>query len=121
MSGPLAGVRILDLTTGDTRGVTLEKERVDVAGLCKTALESARSRAADRAQKIESDISASAGQVFGDSKRLRESIEHVLDNAIAFTDRRGKIELTAEGDDDKAVIIVRDNGSGITATGMILI
>lgn len=104
---------VLDLTTGDTRGVTLEKERVDVAGLCKTALESARSRAADRAQKIEGDISASAGQVFGDSKRLRESIEHVLNNAIAYTDRRGKIELTAEGDDDKAVITVRDNGSGI--------
>jgi len=104
---------VLDLTTGDTRGVTLEKERVDVAGLCKTALESARLRAADRAQKIEADISASAGQVFGDSKRLRESLEHVLNNAIAYTDRRGKIELTAEGDDEKAIITIRDNGSGI--------
>src|SRR4029078_12286694 len=28
---------VLDLTTGDTRGVALEKERVDVAGLCKAA------------------------------------------------------------------------------------
>ena len=34
---------VLDLTTGDTRGVALERERVDVAGLCRAAVETARS------------------------------------------------------------------------------
>jgi signal transduction histidine kinase len=106
---------VLDLTTGDTRGVVLEKERVDVGGLCRAALEAAKPRAAEKAQIIEADISASAGHVFGDARRLRESIEHVLQNAIAYTDRKGRIELSAGGDKKQVVISIRDNGSGIDA------
>ena len=33
---------VLDLTTGDSRGVALEKERVDIAGLCRAAVETAQ-------------------------------------------------------------------------------
>jgi signal transduction histidine kinase len=53
--------------------------------------------------------------VFGDARRLRESVEHVLHNAIAYTDRKGRILLQAEGDADKAIIRITDNGSGISA------
>jgi len=52
--------------------------------------------------------------VFGDARRLRESIEHVLNNAIAYTDRKGRVALDASGDDDRAVIRISDNGSGIS-------
>jgi signal transduction histidine kinase len=106
---------VLDLTTGDTRGVALEVERVDVAGLCRAAADQARGRAAEKAQKLDTEISPSAGFVFGDARRLRESVEHVLQNAIAYTDRRGRIVLKADGDADKAVIRITDNGSGIAA------
>ncbi|HEX4761628.1 MAG TPA: PAS-domain containing protein [Sphingomicrobium sp.] len=104
---------VLDLTTSDTRGVILERERVDVAGLCRAAVESAKGRAAEKAQKLEIEIAPEAGFVFGDARRLRESIEHVLDNAIAYTDRKGRIALLAGGDEQNAVISIRDNGSGI--------
>jgi len=104
---------VLDLTTGDTRGVVLEKERVDIGGLCRAAIETAKPRAAEKAQKLEVELSQSAGHVFGDARRLRESIEHVLQNAIAYTDRKGKISLVAEGNKKSAVICIRDNGSGI--------
>ena len=104
---------VLDLTTGDTRGVALEKERVDIAGLCRAAVETAKARASEKAQKLELEISPSAGHVFGDARRLRESLEHVLQNAIAYTDRRGRISLTADGDKKQACIRVEDNGSGI--------
>jgi signal transduction histidine kinase len=97
------------------RGVALERERVDVAGLCRAALETGRARAGEKAQKLEAEISSAAGYVFGDARRLRESIEHVLHNAIAYTDRKGRILLTADGDADNAVIRITDNGSGIAA------
>jgi len=106
---------VLDLTTGDTRGVALEKERVDLAGLCRAAGETAKPRAVERSQKLEVAISPGAGHVFGDARRLRESVEHVLQNAIAYTDRKGKISLSADGDKKNAVIVIRDNGSGIDA------
>jgi signal transduction histidine kinase len=106
---------VLDLTTGDTRGVALEKERVDIAGLCRAAAETAKPRAAEKAQRLEVEISSSAGHVFGDARRLRESVEHVLQNAIAYTDRKGRISLSAEGDKTDAIIRISDNGSGIDA------
>jgi signal transduction histidine kinase len=104
---------VLDLTTGDTRGVALEKERVDIAGLCRAAAETAKERAAEKAQKLEVEIGQGAGYVFGDARRLRESVEHVLNNAIAYTDRKGRISLNADGDKKNAVIRIEDNGSGI--------
>jgi signal transduction histidine kinase len=104
---------VLDLTTGDTRGVALERERVDLAGLCKAAIDTARPRAEEKAQKLEAQIAQSTGFVFGDSRRLRESVEHVLNNAIAYTDRKGRITLDADGDEHQAVIRISDNGSGI--------
>jgi signal transduction histidine kinase/PAS domain-containing protein len=104
---------VLDLTTGDTRPVALEIERVDIAGLCRTAVERARQQASEKAQKVDSEIDVSAGHVFGDVRRIRESIEHVLENAIAYTDRKGRIQLKAGGDEENAVIRISDNGSGI--------
>jgi signal transduction histidine kinase len=106
---------VLDLTTGDARGVSLERERVDLAGLCRAAAETAQLRASEKAQKLTTDISESTGFVTGDARRLRESIEHVLHNAIAYTDRKGKISLKAEGDAERVVIQINDNGSGIAA------
>jgi signal transduction histidine kinase len=105
---------VLDLTTGDPRGaLVLERERVDVAGLCRAALETAKGRAEEKAQKLEADIDPSAGFVIGDARRLRESVEHVLQNAIAYTDRKGRIRLSAEGNDAEALIKIHDNGPGI--------
>ncbi|GAA3886668.1 PAS domain-containing sensor histidine kinase [Sphingomonas limnosediminicola] len=104
---------VLDLTTGDTRGVAIEHERVDVAGLCRAAIETAKGRAAEKSQKLEAEISPTVGYVFGDARRLRESVEHVLNNAVAYTDRKGRIALSADGNSDSAVIRIVDNGSGI--------
>ena len=106
---------VLDLTTSEVRGVPLERERVDIGGLCRMAIETAGERAAEKAQKLKCRIAPSTGYVVGDARRLRESIEHVLYNAVAYTDRKGRIELDAEGDDTHVRVRISDNGSGIAA------
>ncbi|HEV8407177.1 MAG TPA: HAMP domain-containing sensor histidine kinase, partial [Sphingomicrobium sp.] len=106
---------VLDLTTGDARGVALEKERVDLGGLCRAAVDTAKSRAVEKNQKLEAQISPSTGHVFGDARRLRESVEHVLQNAIGYSERKGRITLAAEGDRKQAVIRITDNGPGIAS------
>src|SRR4029453_2986734 len=105
---------VLDLTQGDTRGIVLEGERVDIAGLCRMALEAVQSRAGEKNQKIEAVVSENAGFAFADARRLRESIEHVLDNAVAYTAKRGRIRLEAGGDETNATIRISDNGIGIS-------
>ncbi|HET7316423.1 MAG TPA: PAS-domain containing protein, partial [Sphingomicrobium sp.] len=104
---------VLDLTQGDMRGLPLERERVDVAGLCRTAIDKFLPRIGEKGQKLQSEIADNAGIVVGDVRRLRESIEHVLNNALAYTDRGGKIALKAWGDAGNAFVQVSDTGSGI--------
>jgi signal transduction histidine kinase len=106
---------VLDLTTGDGAGAPLEKERVDLGGLVKSAVDKAKTRAAEKAQKLEAEVKPATGHVFGDARRLREAVDHVLLNAIAYTDRKGRITLTADGDKSNAVLTIRDNGTGIAA------
>ena len=49
----------------------------------------------------------------GDARRLRESIEHVLENAAAYTERGGKISLKCSGDEERVRVQISDNGPGI--------
>ncbi|MFN2474683.1 MAG: sensor histidine kinase, partial [Sphingomicrobium sp.] len=104
---------VLDLTQGDTRGVVLEKERVDLAGLCRAAVGTLQSQIAEKAQTLDVTIEASTGTVIGDARRLRESIEHVLRNAVAYTDRGGRIGVRASGTRKDAIITISDDGPGI--------
>ncbi len=112
---------VLDLTQGDTRGVTLERERIDVAGLCRAVAEALGPRAEDKKQKFELAIEPSAGSVIGDARRLREAIEHVLRNAIAYSDEGDKIRLLASGNDEAATITIADNGPGISIDDQALV
>ena len=58
-------------------------------------------------------LASAAGHVFGDARRLREAVENVLQNAIGFSDRKGRITLVADGNAEQAVIRISDNGQGI--------
>jgi len=103
---------VLDLTQGDSAHV-LERERIDLGGLCRAAAEKFEVRASVKDQKLKVDIAPDSGTVIGDVRRLRESIEHLLENATSYTDRGGRIAMKTWGDDEQAFVQVSDNGAGI--------
>ena len=104
---------VLDLTQSDSVGIVLERDRVDVGGLCRMAAEKFEARTAEKKQSLAIEIEDSAGAVVGDARRLRESIEHLLANSCSYTERGGKIRLKAWGEADAAFVQVSDNGPGI--------
>ncbi|QDP18739.1 sensor histidine kinase [Sphingomonas xanthus] len=104
---------VLDLTQGDTKGVQLERERVDIAGMCRAAAESFRRAAAEKGQSLELSVDPATGSVIGDARRLRESVEHLLRNAVAYTESGDHIRIEASGNDEAAIIVVADDGPGI--------
>ena len=53
--------------------------------------------------------------VLGDADRLTQIVENLVTNAATYTDRGGQISLVVDAVDDKARIVVRDNGIGISA------
>ena len=80
---------VLDLTQGDTRGIVLERERVDLPGCAGWRSRRCSRGRAKRTRSSKWTLHLRPGFVFGDARRLRELIEHVLDNAIAYTDQQG--------------------------------
>ena len=104
---------VLDLTQGDTQGVVLERERVDIAGMCRAAAEALKPRVEAKGQKLEISLGSGAGSVIGDARRLRESIEHILRNAVAYTEEGGHVWLKADGNDEQAIVTIVDDGPGI--------
>jgi signal transduction histidine kinase len=85
-----------------------------MAGLVKAATESLAGKAAEKKQKLDLSVDPSTGVVVGDSRRLRESIEHVLRNSVSYTPDRGKIRVSAKGDEEAVTIVIGDNGPGIS-------
>ena len=77
------------------------------------AAETLKPRAEEKGQKLELVLNANAGSVIGDARRLRESVEHILRNAVAYTEEGGHLWLNAGGDEDRAVINIVDDGPGI--------
>jgi signal transduction histidine kinase len=53
--------------------------------------------------------------VLADEAALRRAIDILLDNAFKYTPSPGTVHLSAEPQNDKVVITVRDTGVGIAA------
>lgn len=52
--------------------------------------------------------------VFADHRRLTEVVDNVVNNAIKYSQRQQKVEVTLETEDQLAIIKVRDEGQGLT-------
>jgi signal transduction histidine kinase/PAS domain-containing protein len=103
---------LLDLAALDSGHATLRLQRCDLADLVRGAL-------AD----IEDTLSA-AGLVLdvtlpeellvdGDRVRLRQVVDHLLDNSMKYTPDGGKLSVTLTRDADTATLRVCDTGIGI--------
>jgi signal transduction histidine kinase len=103
---------VLDLTQGEKGEVPLERERVDLAGLVRSVCEGMEPGARAKRLRFKVAIGEGTGSLQGDHRRLRESLEHVLRNAIAYTDK-GEVRVVTRGDDSQAEILIADTGPGL--------
>ena len=106
---------VLDLTQGEAEDLPMAAEEVDLQLLCEEAAADARDKAAIRSHEFVAEIDWSVGSIVGDARRLRQSLDHLLRNAIRYTPEGGRILLHAEGTTNEARVTVSDNGVGISA------
>ncbi|HVY71227.1 MAG TPA: HAMP domain-containing sensor histidine kinase, partial [Verrucomicrobiae bacterium] len=88
--------------------------RFDLAQLAASTADQMGLLAEDKGIKV----ATRAGQpvwVQGDRARLKQVVVNLLDNAIKYTPRDGKITLSIAPREDKAVLAISDNGIGIPA------
>jgi len=92
-------------------------EPVDLAGVAAQAVEMFAGVAEERGIEL-ALLAPGRPTVEGDSARLRQVVGNLLDNALRFTPRGGRVtvELAAGGPD--AVLTVNDTGVGIPAADL---
>jgi PAS domain S-box-containing protein len=97
-----------------TRGTfELRQERIDLAAVVATALETSRPLIEARKHRLVVDVPSEPLFVHGDITRLAQVVSNLLNNSARYTSEGGEIRLVVERRDDQAVIRVHDSGIGI--------
>jgi two-component system phosphate regulon sensor histidine kinase PhoR len=104
---------LLKLSTIEAGKMELELRTVSPPELLKMCADTASFAAAKKQQTIKIECARDLPAVRGDSGRLRDVLQNLLDNAVQYTPAGGHIVASAARDGDEIVFTVADNGIGI--------
>ena len=107
--------RVLDLTQNDAGALPLERKPIELATLAHEVARVSKPVAEAKGLTLVVQIDPSVGALAGDAGRLRQVLDHLIENAIKYTPKGGRVLLHAKGDATHAVLLVSDNGPGMDA------
>jgi PAS domain S-box-containing protein len=97
-----------------TRGcIELRTERVDLARVVQTAVETSRPLIEAAGHRITVALPDGPLVLVADPVRLAQVVANLLNNAARYTEPGGRIDLSVEARAGEAVVRVRDSGIGI--------
>jgi signal transduction histidine kinase/HAMP domain-containing protein len=105
---------LLDLARLEQGSRQLEVKHESPQSLLQAAAEAAGPRAEDKGVEIVLAVPPDLPSVAVDASRLGHALRNLLDNALTYTDRGGRITLGASADADAVTLSVADTGIGIS-------
>jgi signal transduction histidine kinase/ActR/RegA family two-component response regulator len=106
---------LLDMSRIISGKVRLDIAAVDLSQVVGAAIDTVRPTADAKNVRIESVLDSNVAPVLGDSGRLQQIVWNLLTNAIKFTGRGGKVQVTLKRVDSHLELQVSDTGQGIKA------
>jgi len=106
---------LLDISRISRGKLELQKDRVELAPVIVTAVETSRPLIKGGEHELTVEIPDAPIYLNGDATRLAQVFANLLNNAAKFTPSRGRISLTVALQESEVAICVRDNGKGIPA------
>jgi CheY-like chemotaxis protein/two-component sensor histidine kinase len=104
---------LLDASRISRGRIELRRARIALRPVIEEAIETVRPLVARFEHTLTTTLPPEGLYVDGDAGRLAQVIGNLIANAAKFTDKGGRIWLSAGREGDEAVIRVRDNGIGI--------
>ena len=104
---------LMDISEAETGTMKLNVSQVDLAKLAREVRELYEDSAEAAGIKLHVDVPAGL-VVNADRDRLRQALANLVDNAIKYTSRGGRVDLQASSDHQTVQIRVSDSGSGIS-------
>lgn len=104
---------ILDLSKNKLNGAKLKYSSFNINELLELVASTLKVKAFDKNISIVFENTNTPVMVYADYKKIQRVIYNLLDNAIKFTNKNGKIILKTEELEQKAYISIIDNGIGM--------
>jgi PAS domain S-box-containing protein len=104
---------LLDLARLQTGKLAVEPEPLSLAPLIGDAVETVRAQAGQKGIKLDVDLAAEPLTVNADPVRLQQIVWNLVNNAVKFTPKGGRVTVTLDRERDEARVTVEDNGQGI--------
>jgi len=105
---------LLDLARGEVGMLQLNPEPVDLLPLLREVGEGLAPVAASHGQSLILDLPSSVCMVRADVSRVQQILLNLLENAVKFTPRGGKITLRARERESFLIVGVQDTGHGMS-------
>ena len=110
---------VLDVARFNASRVDLAHEPIDMDSLIEGCVRKAAVEARPAGIGVAADLPKDLPAVRGDVRRLSQALEHLLSNAVKFSEVGGKVRVRASIEATGHLLIsVRDNGVGIPAADL---
>ncbi|MBV8742953.1 MAG: PAS domain-containing protein, partial [Sinobacteraceae bacterium] len=104
---------LLDMSRILSGKLVLDVQRVDLAEVIRSALQSVEPAARAKDIRVRLVLDSGPTQIRGDQSRLLQIVWNLLSNAVKFTPRGGHINVSLERVNSHIELTVTDNGIGI--------
>jgi two-component system phosphate regulon sensor histidine kinase PhoR len=105
--------RLLNLSRLEIGRVKLKKENIDLLTLTREVVESFGTQARLKELDFKADLPQELGPLYADPENIKEVLMQLLDNAIKYTEKGGKVGILLRDKGSEVVIAVSDTGAGI--------
>lgn len=104
---------LLDMSRIIAGKVRLDVQLVEIQEVVRAAVDAVQHAADAKDIRLQTVLDPLAGPIKGDPNRLQQCLWNLLTNAIKFTPRGGKVQVSLERVNSHIEICVTDNGKGI--------
>ena len=104
---------LLDVSRISRGKIDLRREPVILQTIIEAAVQASRPLVESGELSLSVELAGESLHLLADSTRIAQVVSNLLNNAAKYTPRGGKISIRAAKEDNKAVIVVSDNGVGI--------
>lgn len=105
---------VVDLSKAEAGALEIEADEIDVAAAIRSVCLKLRDKAAQGGIQIAQEIPAELPRLRGDRRRVRQILQNLVSNAVRFTSKGGRVEVSAWLDQaGRIAFSIKDGGSGI--------
>jgi len=103
---------ILELSKLEQKQVPMNIQEINLTETVLSTIQLVKQTADNKQMKL-NVIEEDNLLITGDSSRLKQILANLINNAVVYTQEKGKVTVTIKKENDYAVIRVSDNGIGI--------